>query len=70
MHISHSIIALERERERERESTVEDEKLFVLLWFYTVLVKFYTEEFLCGFLPFGFPIGPWDKRVEFMYNYN
>ena len=44
-----------RWRERERESTVEDEQLFLLLGFYTVLVEFYTEEVLRGFLPCGFP---------------
>ena len=52
IHILHSSIALERER--ERESTVEDEKLLLLLGSYTVLVKFYTEEVLRGFLPCGF----------------
>ena len=45
----------ERERERERESTVEDEQLLLFLGFYTVLVEFYTEEVLRGFLPCGFP---------------
>ena len=45
----------EREREREKESTMEDERLFLLLGFYTVLVEFYTEEVLRGFLPCGFP---------------
>ena len=43
------------EREREKESTVENEKLFLLQGFYTILVKFYTEEVLQGFLPCGFP---------------
>ena len=54
--MTHSSIALEREREREREkeSVVEDEQLFLLLGFYTVLVEFYTEEVLRGFLPCGF----------------
>ena len=52
-HILHSSIA--PEREKAKESTVEDEQLFLLLGFYTVLVKFYTEEVLWGFLPCGFP---------------
>ena len=34
---------------------MEDEKLFLLLGFYTVLVEFYIEEVLRGFLPCGFP---------------
>ena len=46
---------LEREKEREKESTMEDKQLFLLLGFYTVLVKYYTEEVLRGFLPCGFP---------------
>ena len=41
--------------EREKESTMEYDKLFLLLGFYTVLVEFYTKEFLQGFLPCGFP---------------
>ena len=52
-YISHSSIALEREK--EKEYIVEDEELFLLLGVYTVLVEFYTEEFLRGFLPCGFP---------------
>ena len=52
-HILHSSIVLERER--ERESTMEDEQPFLLLGFYTVLVKFYTEEVLRGFIPCVFP---------------
>ena len=48
-HISHSSIALDRERERERESIVDDEKLFLLLGFYTVLVEFYIGEVLWVF---------------------
>ena len=51
--ILHPIIALEREK--DKESTVEDETLFLLLGLYIVLVKFYTEEVLWGFLPCGFP---------------
>ena len=51
--ISHSSIELERKR--EKESTMEDEKLFLLLGFYTLLVEFYTEEVLWGFLPCGLP---------------
>ena len=34
---------------------MEDEQLFLLLGFYTILVEFYTEEVLWGFLPYGFP---------------
>ena len=34
---------------------MDDEKVFLLLGFYTVLVEFYTEEVLWGFLPCGFP---------------
>ena len=45
----------EREIEREKEYIVEDEQLFLLLGFYTVLVEFYTKEVLRGFLPCGFP---------------
>ena len=30
-------------------------KLFLLLGFYTILVEFYNEEVLQGFLPCGFP---------------
>ena len=41
------------EREKEKEYTVEDEKLFLLMGFYTILVEFYTEEYLQGFLPCG-----------------
>ena len=40
---------------REKESTMEDEQLFLLLGFYTVLVELYIEEVLRGFLPCGFP---------------
>ena len=43
------------EKEREKVSTMEDEKLFLLMGFYTVMVEFYTEEVLWGFLPCGFP---------------
>ena len=51
-YILHSIIALERDI--EKESTVEYVQLFLLLGFYTILVKLYTEEVLWGFLPCGF----------------
>ena len=34
---------------------MEDEQLLLLLGFFTVLFKFYTEEVLRGFLPCGFP---------------
>ena len=34
---------------------MEYEKLFLLLGFYTILVEFYIEEVLRGFLPYGFP---------------
>ena len=34
---------------------MEDEKLFLLLGFYTALVEFYIEEVLRDFLPCGFP---------------
>ena len=44
---------MERERERKKEYTVEDEQLFLLLWFY--IVPGYTWEVLRGFLPCGFP---------------
>ena len=33
---------------------MEDEQLFLLLGFYTVLVEFYTGEVLRFFLPYGF----------------
>ena len=39
---------------KEKDDIVEDEQLFMLLGFYTVLIKFYTEEVLRGFLPCGF----------------
>ena len=51
--ISHSSIELERKR--EKESTMEDEQLFLLLGFYTLLDEFYTEKVLWRFLPCGFP---------------
>ena len=54
MDISHTQVLRWREREREKDSTVEDEKLFLLLGFYIVLFEYYTLEFLQGFLPCGF----------------
>ena len=43
-----------QERDKEKEDIVEDEQLFMLLGFYTVLIEFYNEELLRGFLPCGF----------------
>ena len=46
-----------RERERERDSTVEDEKLFLLLEIYTVLGWILYKGSFVGFSPLLFPRG-------------
>ena len=40
---------------RERRTSARKRREKQLFGFYTALVEFYIEEFLCGFLPCGFP---------------